>query len=145
MDILYGQRTSFPQKTDLRNKWFLIDATDMVAGRMASKIVIRLLGKHLSSYTPGFLSGDCIVVINANKARFTGLKMENKEYHKHSGYIGGLKTKKLKDIEMKEAIYLAVKGMLPKTKFGNKLFDRLRIFSDEEHSMKAQKPVPIKI
>ena len=145
MDILYGQRTSFPQKKNLRNEWFLVDATKMIVGRLASKIAFRLQGKHLSSYAPGFLSGDCIVVINADQAKFTGSKIADKTYHRHSGYIGGLKTRKLKDIEMKEALYLAIKGMLPKTKCGNKLSTRLRIFSGDKHGMEAQKLMSIKI
>ncbi len=145
MDVLYGQRTSFPQKKNLRNEWVLIDAAEMIVGRLASKIAFRLQGKHLSSYAPGFLLGDCIVIINADLAKFTGSKITKKEYHRHSGYFGGLKTKKLKKIEMKEALYLAIKGMLPKTKFSNKLSTRLRIFSGDKHGMEAQKLIPVKI
>ena len=145
MDVLYGQRTSFPKKKDLRKEWVLIDAHGMVAGRLASKIAFRLQGKHLPSYAPGFLSGDCVVVINADQVSFTGSKIDKKEYRKHSGYFGGLKTRKLKDIEMKEALYLAIKGMLPKTKVGKKLATRLRIFSGTEHKMEAQMPTPIKV
>ena len=145
VDVLYGQRTSFPQQKHLRKDWVVVDATNAIVGRLASGVASRLLGKHLSSYTPGFLSGDCVIVINADKARFTGLKAEQKEYRKHSGYFGGLKTKKLKDIQMKEALYFSIRGMLPKTKFGNQLTTRLRIFSDEKHGMDAQKPVKIQL
>ena len=145
MDVLYGQRTSFPQQKHLRKDWVVVDATNAIVGRLASGVAGRLLGKHLSSYTPGFLSGDCVIIINADKARFTGSKAEQKEYRKHSGYFGGLKTKKLKDISMKEALYSSIRGMLPKTKFANKLSTRLRIFPDEKHGMDAQKPVKIQL
>ena len=145
MDILYGQKTSFVKKKDIGHSWVFVDATGMIAGRLASKVVHRLLGKHRANYTPGFLSGDCVVIINANRVVFTGSKEEQKKYHKHSGYIGGLKTKKLKEISKEKAIFEAINGMLPKTKFGNKLAARLRIFPEDRHNLTAQKPNQIEL
>ena len=140
MDVLYKQKTTFPKKIDLKNQWVLVDASNQIAGRLASKVTYRLLGKYRPDYTPGALLGDSVIIINASKVKFTGSKMNQKEYIRHTGFIGGLKRKLLKDVPKDKALFYAIKGMLPKTKYGNKLLKRLRIVLGEEHPLKAQKP-----
>ena len=140
MDVIYKQRTTFPKKSDLMNRWVVVDASNQIAGRLASKVVSRLLGKHRPNYTPGALLGDSVIIINAGKIKFTGSKMTQKQYITHTGFIGGLKRKKLKDIPKNKALLYAIKGMLPKTKYGHRLLKRLRIVPGEEYSLKAQKP-----
>ena len=145
MDVLYGQKSTFPQA---KNDWVLIDAKDQVLGRLASKVVTRLLGKHKVDYRPGVLMGDRVVIINAEQAKITGNKIDQKEYIWHSGHIGGLKRRKMKDqmaMAPEKIMLEAIKGMLPKTKLGKKLLTHVRVFAGAEHDLKAQKPETIQL
>lgn len=132
----------------VKRDWFVVDATDVVLGRLASEVARRLRGKHKPVYTPHVDTGDYIVVINADKVRVTGNKEEDKLYHRHSGYPGGLKTVNLKDVRSKNAdriITSAVQGMLPKNPLGRAMLGKLRVYSGSEHNHQAQQPKTLEI
>ena len=125
----------------------LIDANDQILGRLASQIAMILQGKTKPNYQPGVPIGDSVIVINAAKVKISGNKIDQKVYHHHTGYIGGLKTIGMRDkMENKpeDVITAAVKGMLPKNNFARKLMTKIRVFSDEKHGMEAQNPKSIK-
>ncbi|CAN2040934.1 50S ribosomal subunit protein L13 [Candidatus Magnetomoraceae bacterium gMMP-15] len=131
------------KSSDNPGKWCLIDAENLVLGRLATKIASRLRGKHTPMYTPHVDMGDWIVVINADKVKLTGKKMEKKCYYRHSGYIGGLKTitaEKLLEKQPEDLIRFAVKGMLPKNRLGRQLNKKLKVYAGSEHPHAAQKP-----
>ena len=130
------------------NKWYLIDAQGKVLGRMATQIAAILRGKNSPKFTPHLDLGDHVVVINAEKVHFSGKKWDLKNYHKHSGYIGGLKSiTARKMLEKKPEIIIrhAVRGMLPKNRLGRKIFRNLKVYSGDEHPHQAQKPEPFAI
>lgn len=132
----------------VKRDWFVVDATDKVLGRLASEIAHRLRGKHKPVFTPHVDTGDYIVVINADKIRVTGNKEEDKLYHRHSGYPGGLKTVALKDVRSKNAdriITSAVRGMLPKNPLGRAMLGKLRVYNGTEHNHQAQQPKTLEI
>tara|TARA_B100001250_G_C19620452_1_gene709119 strand:+ start:97 stop:558 length:462 start_codon:yes stop_codon:yes gene_type:complete len=127
----------------IQKEWFLVDATDAVLGRMASKIAKIIRGKHKPSYTPHMDCGDNVVVINAEKVKLTGSKLEQKEYVRHTGYPGGRKVTLAKDLLEKHPIRLvekAVKGMLPKNRLGRAINKNLYVYSGKDHEQTAQKP-----
>ena len=127
----------------VQRDWYLVDATDKTLGRMASEIATRLKGKHKPIYTPHVDTGDFIIVINAKKVRVTGNKMEDKIYHRYTGYVGGLKSTKLKEMHAKfpeRVIEYAVKGMLPKNPLGRAMFRKLKVYAGSEHKHAAQQP-----
>jgi len=131
---------------DVRREWYLVDATDKTLGRMASEIAHRLRGKHKPEYTPHVDTGDYIVVINAEKIRVTGNKLDDKMYHHHTGYIGNLKSISLGKLLQKapeRVIESAVKGMLPKNILGRAMFKKLRVYAGPEHGHEAQQPKPL--
>ena len=135
------------KQTDNPQRWCLINAQGAVLGRLASCIAMRLRGKHNPLYTPHVDMGDFIIVINADKILLTGNKLELKQYYRHSGYIGGLKSINAKDLLSKkpeDLIRFAVKGMLPKNKLGTKLLTKLKIYAGENHPHKSQKLLPLK-
>ncbi|MDP2646395.1 MAG: 50S ribosomal protein L13 [Desulfobacterales bacterium] len=135
-------------KSDNPEKWWLVDADSEILGRLASRIAVRLRGKHNPLFTPHADTGDSVVVINAEKITVTGRKLDQKCYHRHSGYIGGLKTitaRKLLEKRPEDLIRFAVKGMLPKNKLGRKLFKKLKVYSGDQHPHEAQKPEIFKI
>ena len=139
----YSAKTS-----DIQEKWFVVDANEAVLGRLASVVASRLRGKHNPLFTPHVDMGDWVVVINADKVVLTGRKMDQKNYYRHSGYIGGLKTisaRKLMDKRPEDIIRHAVKGMLPKNKLGRKLFKKLKVYSGPEHPHQAQQPETLQI
>lgn len=124
-------------------KWIVVDAEGQVLGRLASKIAMRLRGKHLPTFTPHVDTGDFVVVINADKVRLTGRKWDQKVYYRHSGYMGGLKAttaKKLNQDHPERLIEYAVKGMLPKNRLGRKLLKKLKVYKGAEHPHEAQQP-----
>lgn len=130
---------------DNKGKWYVVDAEGEVLGRLASTIAARLRGKHTPLFTPHVDMGDWIVVINAEKIVLTGRKWEKKNYYRHSGYIGGLKTitaQKLLEKKPEDLIRLAVKGMLPKNRLGRKLFKKLKVYTGGQHPHEAQQPEP---
>jgi large subunit ribosomal protein L13 len=129
--------------TDNQGRWCLVDAENAILGRLASTVAARLRGKHNPLFTPHADTGDWIIVINADKVALTGKKWDQKNYYRHSGYIGGLKTitaKKLMEKRPEDLIRFAVKGMLPKNRLGRKLFKKLKVYSGDHHPHEAQQP-----
>lgn len=128
---------------EVQRDWFLVDATGIPLGRLASEIAKRLKGKHKPIYTPHVDTGDCIVVINAEKVGVTGNKLKGKLYHKHTGYVGNLKSVPLGEMLEKHptrVIETAVKGMLPKNPLGRAMFRKLKVYAGPEHNHAAQQP-----
>jgi large subunit ribosomal protein L13 len=141
-------RTVFANTATLRRDWYVVDATGQTLGRLASKVAIRLRGKHKAAYTPNVDTGDHIVIVNAGKVRVTGRKLTDKFYHHHTGYLGNLKStslEKLLDEHPERAIEFAVKGMLPKNPLGRKMFKKLHVFAGAEHPHSAQQPKALQI
>lgn len=128
---------------DIERKWYVIDATDKVLGRLATEVATILRGKHKPTYTPFIDTGDYVIVINAEKIRLTGNKLEQKEYVYHTGYSGGRRAivyKKLLATKPEKAIELAVKGMLPHNVLGREMYRKLRVYAGPEHEHAAQMP-----
>ena len=137
-------KTQSFRKEDTQHKWVIVDATDKILGRLASKIADKLRGKDKPIFTPHVDCGDFVVVVNAEKIKVTGNKFEDKKYYTHSLYPGGLKTKTFKDMNAtkpEKVIELAVKGMLPKNKLSNQIIKKLKIYAGSEHPHEAQQPV----
>ncbi len=135
--------TATAKPAQVQRDWYLVDATDKTLGRMASEIAGRLKGKHKPIYTPHVDTGDYIVVINAEKVRVTGNKMEDKIYHRYTGYVGNLKSMNLREMHVKHperVIEKAVKGMLPKNPLGRAMFRKLKVYAGSEHRHAAQQP-----
>ncbi|MBW2251859.1 MAG: 50S ribosomal protein L13 [Deltaproteobacteria bacterium] len=131
------------KKSDNKGKWWFVDAKGEVLGRLATRIASRLRGKHNPLFTPHVDTGDWVVVVNAEKIVLTGKKMEKKNYYRHSGYIGSLKTTTAKELIEKspeDLIRFAVKGMLPKNRLGRKLFKKLKVYAGDKHPHDAQMP-----
>ena len=136
-------KTYMAKKEEIEKKWYIVDASDKIVGRLATKIATILRGKHKPSYTPHVDTGDFVIVVNAEKVKFTGNKLDQKKYYKHTGYMGGIKETTAKDMLQKkpeEIIRHAVKGMLPKNRLGRKLLKKLKIYRGEEHPHQAQQP-----
>jgi large subunit ribosomal protein L13 len=134
--------------SDVQGKWCVVDADGAILGRLASTVAARLRGKHNPLFTPHVDTGDFVIVINAEKIRMTGNKMVQKQYHRHTGYIGGLKTATAREILAKrpeELIRHAVKGMLPKNRLGSRLFKKLKVYAGGEHPHSAQQPEPLSL
>ena len=130
----------------IERKWYIIDAANKPLGRTAVKAAEILRGKHRPEFTPHVDCGEFVIIINASQAVLTGNKLEDKYYHHHSGYIGGLKSiqyKKLMATRPEMAMELAVKGMLPHNKLGAKSFTRLKVYAGADHKHAAQKPVEL--
>ena len=128
--------------------WYLVDADGKTLGRLATELARRLRGKHKPEYTPHVDTGDYLVVINAEKVRVTGRKLENKIYHRHTGYIGNLKQTSLGKVlneHPERAIEMAVKGMLPKNPLGRAMFKKLKVYAGAEHKHQAQQPQKLDI
>lgn len=128
---------------DNQDKWYFVDADGAVLGRLASVVASRLRGKHNPLFTPHVDMGDTIIVINAGKIRLTGKKLKQKQYYRHSGYIGGIKSitaEKLMEKCPEDLIRFAVKGMLPKNRLGSKLFKKLKVYAEGDHPHEAQRP-----
>jgi large subunit ribosomal protein L13 len=140
--------TLFPSKTNLQRSWYVLDAQDIVLGRLATKVAMMLMGKHKPTYTPFIDTGDHVVVINADKVRLTGNKEEDKNYYRHTGYPGGLKTttaKKMRQTRPERMIELAIQGMLPKSKMGKQMYRKLNVYAGPKHPHQAQQPVEIAV
>ena len=131
------------RKEDVKHNWYVVDASNKILGRLATKIADRIRGKDKPTFTPHTDGGDYVVVINADKIIVTGNKLENKKYYRHSLYPGGLKTKVFKEIMEKNPEFIienAVKGMLPKNKLGKKIFKKLKVYRGESHPHESQDP-----
>ena len=136
-------KTFMASPATIDRKWDVVDATDMTLGRLASEVAKVLRGKNKPIFTPHIDCGDNVIVINAEKIKVTGKKMDQKEYYHHSDYVGGLKEATLREKLAKkpeQVIELAVKGMLPKGPLGRQMFTKLHVYAGPEHKHEAQKP-----
>ena len=141
-------KTISAKTEDVVRDWYLVDAKDKTLGRLSTEIATRQRGKHKPIYTPHVDTGDYIVVINASKITVTGKKMEDKMYYKHTGYIGNMKSSNLATMMKKSpetVLMKSVRGMLPKTKLGNAMIKKLRVFSGPDHTHEAQAPKLLEI
>jgi len=141
-------RTYMAKPESVQRKWYVVDATDKTLGRMASEIARILKGKHKPEYTPHVDVGDFVVVVNADKVKVTGRKLDQKMYYRYSGYPGGLKSitlRKLMDRHPEQAVNDAVKGMLPRGPLGRKMFKKLKVYAGPEHPHQAQQPEPLEL
>jgi len=132
----------------IERKWYVVDAENMVLGRLASEVARRLRGKHKPTFCTFMDNGDFVVVINAEKVRLTGKKWDDKIYYRHSGYMGGLKAmtaREMRDKKPEEIIRKAVKGMLPKNRLGRKQLKKLKVYAGSEHPHAAQQPEPLNL
>jgi large subunit ribosomal protein L13 len=135
--------TEFPSKPDIQRQWYVLDAENVVLGKLASQAAMLLMGKHKTGYTPFLDTGDHVIVINAAKVKLTGKKDEQKVYHRFTGYPGGLVTvgaRKMRATRPARMVEDAIFGMLPKTKLGKQMYRKLRVYAGEKHPHSAQKP-----
>ena len=137
-----------PTAGSVQRQWHVIDAEEMVLGRVATEAARLLQGKHKAIYTPHLDTGDHVVIVNAAKVRLTGRKEEQKIYRYHSGYEGGLREERAKDVRQKNPVRLveeAVRGMLPKTKLGEAMWRKLKVYAAGDHPHAAQKPTKLEV
>ena len=143
---MYGgniMKTFMASPATIDRKWYVVDATDMTLGRLASEVAKVLRGKNKPIFTPHMDCGDNVIVINAEKIKVTGKKLDQKIYYSHSDYVGGMKETTLKEKLAKkpeQVIELAVKGMLPKGPLGRQMYTKLHVYAGAEHKHEAQKP-----
>lgn len=142
--------TYFPSGKNLseNRKWFVVDAKDKTVGRLSTEIATILMGKNKPEWTPFLDVGDYVIVLNARHVNIKGAKSDQKEYHSHSGYPGGIKTisyKRMLNEKPEKIVELAVQRMMPKTKLGRAMFKKLNVYADTEHPHGAQKPEPLEI
>ena len=136
------------KKENVDRKWYVIDAEGVTLGRLATKVATVLKGKHKPIYTPHVDCGDFVIVVNAEKVKLTGNKLNDKMYYNHSGYVGGLRERNAKTMIEKypeEMIERAVKGMLPKNRLGNQMYKKLFVYAGPDHKQSAQKPIELKV
>ncbi|ADK84190.1 ribosomal protein L13 [Desulfarculus baarsii DSM 2075] len=136
-------KTFVAKPNDATREWFVIDATDLVLGRMATQIAMRLRGKHKPTFTPHVDTGDFIIVVNADKVKLTGRKWDQKKYYRHSGYPGGIteiSADKARGSHPERLIFSAVRGMLPKNTLGRQMLKKLKVYAGPEHPHQAQTP-----
>ena len=141
-------RTFSPKPGDVQRQWHVIDATDVVLGRLATQAATLLRGKHKPVYAPHVDTGDFVIVINAEKVALTGTKRQNKVEHRHSGYPGGLRSTSYEELlarNPRRVVEKAVKGMLPHTTLGRHMLTKLKVYAGPEHPHQAQQPVPYEI
>ena len=141
-------KTYTAKKQEIVRNWYIVDARDKILGRLASRVASILKGKHKPMYTPNIDTGDGVIVLNASKIRVSGRKMQDKLYRKHSGYPGGFKEVNLKTMLAKRpntVIRLAIERMLPQGKLARKYAKKLKIYPDEKHPHKGQKPVALEV
>ena len=136
------------KKEEVSRKWYVIDAADVVLGRLASKTAHILRGKHKPTYTPHIDCGDYVIIVNASKVALTGDKLDKKIYYNHSGYTGGLRERTarvMKESYPVEMVERSVKGMLPKGRLGRQMYKKLFVYAGEEHPHQAQQPTELKM
>jgi len=141
-------RTWTVRPGDIERKWYIVDASDAVLGRLATKVATVLRGKHRPQYTPHADCGDHVIVINADKVRVTGNKETQKMYYRHSQYPGGLKSIRLdkqREKHPERIIELAVKGMMPKNPLGRSMLKKMKVYAGSDHPHAAQQPEPLKL
>lgn len=142
------QKTYVPKSGEITHEWKLVDANGKNLGRLATQIAAILLGKDKPTFTPGVDTGDYVVVVNAERITVTGSKLDDKYYHRHTGYPGGLKSIKLRDQLAKypdRVISQAVWGMLPHNRYGRKVFKKLKIYAGPDHPHEAQNPQQVEV
>lgn len=135
--------TKFVRKEDVQQKWYVVDAQNVVLGRLAVEIAKRLRGKHKPNFSPHIDNGDYIVVVNADKIRLTGKKLTDKVYYRHTGYPGGIKSMTAKEMlarKPEHMLELAVKRMLPKNRLGRAMYKKMKVYAAPEHPHAAQQP-----
>lgn len=140
--------TFMQKKEEVTRNWYVIDATDMNLGRLATKAAHVLRGKHKPTFTPHIDCGDNVIVVNASKVNLTGNKLNDKIYYNHSGYTGGLRertAKVMKEQYPVEMVERAIKGMLPKGRLGRQMYKKLFVYAGEEHPHMAQKPTKLEV
>ena len=140
------KNTFMEKKETVKRNWYVIDATDLTLGRLATKVASILRGKNKVTYTPHMDCGDYVIIINASEVRLTGRKMDNKMYYNHSGYTGGFRERNAREMVEKypvEMVERAVKGMLPKGPLGSQMYRKLFVYAGAEHEQQAQKPETI--
>ena len=142
------KNTYMQKKEEVSRKWYVIDATDVVLGRLASKTAHILRGKHKPTYTPHIDCGDYVIIVNASKVALTSDKLDKKIYYNHSGYTGGLRERTarvMKESYPVEMVERSVKGMLPKGRLGRQMYKKLFVYAGEEHPHQAQQPTELKM
>ena len=140
--------TFLQKKENVERKWYVVDAAGLPLGRVATKVATVLRGKHKVTYTPSVDCGDYVIVINADKVKLTGNKLEDKMYYNHSGYPGGLRERNAKEMITnypEEMMERAIKGMLPHGRLGRQMGKKLFVYRDANHGHEAQKPVELKV
>lgn len=141
--------TYFTKKKEISRKWLVVDAKDQVVGRLASNLAMFLMGKHKAEYSPHLDTGDYVIVLNAEKVKFTGNKWEDKVYHRHTGFVGGIRTRTAKEMLAKkpgDILKIAVKGMLPKNQsLARRQLMKLKIYTGDKHPHAVQNPKEVKI
>ena len=140
-------KTYMATASSIERKWYVVDAADYTLGRLASQVAAVLRGKNKPTYTPFIDCGDNVSVINAEKVQFTGKKLDQKIYYKHSDYVGGMKETTLRELMQKnpeKVVELAVKGMLPKGPLGREMYKKLHVYAGPDHDQAAQKPEVLK-
>ena len=140
-------KTYMATASSIERKWYVVDAADYTLGRLASQVAAVLRGKNKPTYTPFIDCGDNVIVINAEKVQFTGKKLDQKVYYKHSDYVGGMKETTLRELMQKnpeKVVELAVKGMLPKGPLGREMYKKLHVYAGPGHDQAAQKPEVLK-
>lgn len=141
-------KTYSAKPSDIERDWYVVDAENLVVGRLASQVATILRGKHKPQFTPHVDTGDFVVVVNAEKISVTGSKRTEKKYYRHSGYPGGIKERTLTEMlerRPEEVIRKAVKGMLPRNRLARKQLTKLKVYAGPEHPHAAQQPVPMQI
>jgi large subunit ribosomal protein L13 len=136
-------KTEFAKKESVERKWYVVDAQGQVLGRLAAEIARRLRGKHKACFSPHVDTGDFIVVINADKIRLTGNKLDDKIYYRHTGYPGGIRSINARDLlrrKPERVLETAVKGMLPKNRLGRQMYKKLKVYASPDHPHAAQQP-----
>jgi large subunit ribosomal protein L13 len=140
-------KTYAVRASEIERGWWLIDATDLPLGRLATRVATLLTGKHKPIWSPHIDTGDHVVVVNASRVRVTGNKLAQKRYYRHSNYPGGLREESLSDLlarKPERAIEMAVKGMLPRNRLGKAMFGKLKVYPGADHPHQAQRPRPDK-
>lgn len=141
-------KTKTLKKAEVKRDWYIVDATNVRLGKLATAIASKIIGKGKATLSPNFDNGDNVIVLNAEKVSVHPKKLESKMYYRHSGYMGGLKQKSLKEMmeaKPEEVIEIAVKGMIPKNKLGAQMIKKLYVYTGEEHPHEAQKPIKLEI
>jgi large subunit ribosomal protein L13 len=139
------QRTYSAKPGEIERNWYVVDASEFELGRLATRVATVLRGRHKPTYTPHVDTGDFVIVVNAHQVKLTGRKLDQKQYHRYSGYVGGLKSvdaRTVRETDPERMIRQAVKGMMPKNRLSRQMITKLKVYGGAEHPHTAQKPEP---